>query len=145
MVVPAPTPPSPNHGASHPVARLRHHGRYDDLHVALPGASVRCAGCGRQLAPDCCFTLRRLSAEGASVPVCTFCEPIPPGARVESLDLLYRACEHPGCAHPRLVSRLRRLGPSLEHAEIEWVHERPLSTWSTEDPVHRPRPGPLLD
>ena len=114
------------------------------MFAALPTGSLRCAGCGRELVPYGCFTPRGLTAAGAEVPVCTFCEPIPRAARVESLHLIYRACEHRGCAHPRLVSRLRRFGPSLEHAELEWVHERPLSMWAADEPVHRPRPGPLL-
>ena len=142
----AETPPTEGPPSSRLVARLRHRGEVEELYGAVPGGSVRCAGCSRELVPDGCFTLRRLrGATGGPVAVCTFCEPIPPAAVVESLHLVYRACEHPRCAHPRLVSRLRRSGPSLEHAELEWAHERPLSTWDPEEPVHRPRPGRLLD
>ena len=142
----APVPPTEGPSGSRVVAVLRHRGGRLDLYAALPGGSVRCAGCGRELSPDGCFTLRRFpGAPGPAIPVCTLCEPLPGDAVVEWLRPLYRACDHPGCAHPRLVSRLRRSGPSLERAEIEWVHERPLSSWEPAEPVHRPRPGRMLD
>lgn len=146
MVVSAREPPTrePEGGAL--VARLRRRGERDELFVALGEGSVRCAGCGRELAPDGCFSLRRFTAApGREVAVCTFCEPIPADAIVESLHLLHRACEHPACAHPLLVSRLRRFGPVREHADVEWVHDRPLATWGPEAPVHRPRPGRRID
>ena len=146
MAVCAHEPPTPEPEGAALVARLRRRGARDELFVALPEGSVRCAVCGRELSPDGCFRLRRLAAApGRDVAVCTFCEPIPADALVESLHLLRRACEHPDCAHPVLVSRLRRFGPALEHAGVEWVHERPLTTWGPEAPVHRPRPGRRID
>ena len=146
MVVSSEPPPIREPGGAPVVALLRSGERRIELRAPVAADSLPCAACGRELAPDGCFTLRPLPGAGpAPSPLCTFCEPIPAAAVIESLHLVHRLCAHPRCSHPALASSLHRFGEALEHARLEWVHERPLATWSPAAPVHRPRPGELLD
>jgi hypothetical protein len=135
----APTTRGP--GGSELVARLS--GPLE-LFAAIEPARVRCAGCAAELqAGEACFTMRRVGA--SRVPVCTSCEPLPPGSEVEWERVLHRECAHPRCAHTRLVSGVVRSGDSLERARLQWEHERALSTWGPDEPAHRPWLGRLLE